>query len=316
LRGYSAYAIPNIHFKQYQGYFERIGRPIAVDERGAGLIWISRFFQRFVPFHSVMYVGCTVALVPLVMLGENWLNDTAQAIAIVTLSLSPILVAEMTRAPQFARPYFPALIGILFLIGYTAFRVDQLLPVEARIAFWSLSAVTLTANAVWNAWVFVDDVWPARMAAAWLRRDLEALKIKEFYTYDTPYNDAFVNALPPGDRNQYRITHINSLSDADRGYVVVPGTSAKAWNMESQFSGIKNGDFDLDPELNRLLASGDITKYAVASFKTFGTSRIWVQESEAPTYRDLILREVSDYDRWRGRAWILDAERLYEASRT
>ena len=50
---------------------------------------------------------------------------------------------------------------------------------------------------------------------------------------------------------------------------------------------------------------------ASASFKTFGTSRIWGNESEVTSYRELTLKEISGDDRWRGRAWILDAGKLH-----
>jgi hypothetical protein len=148
------------------------------------------------------------------------------------------------------------------------------------------------------------------MAAARLGETLRGLGIKEFYTYKTPYNEAFVDALPSSVRREYEIHFINTLKEVKEGYVVVPGTSSKALNMESARWAIEHGDYDLDPELNRLIESKEIEKYAVASFKTFGTSRIWPQEAEATTYRDLMLREIGDKDRWRGRAWILDAGKL------
>jgi len=53
----------------------------------------------------------------------------------------------------------------------------------------------------------------------------------------------------------------------------------------------------------------------VASFKTFGTSRIWLNDSEVPSYRELILKEITEDDRWRGRAWILDAGKVQEELR-
>jgi hypothetical protein len=142
---------------------------------------------------------------------------------------------------------------------------------------------------------------------------LKALGIKELYAYDTAYNDAFPDALPPAVQGQYKIHFINRLEDAKVGYVMVPGTSSKAVNLESWAWAIEHSDFDLDPELNRLIESKAMATYAVASFKTFGTGQVWVHESEVTTCRDLILREISDEDRWRGRAWILDAGKLQAA---
>ena len=53
-------------------------------------------------------------------------------------------------------------------------------------------------------------------------------------------------------------------------------------------------------------------KYVVASFKTMASSRIWNQEEELCTYQDLTLGRITDYDRRKGFAWILDAKKLQQ----
>ena len=80
--------------------------------------------------------------------------------------------------------------------------------------------------------------------------------------------------------------------------------------MESLKEGYTNQDFRADPWLNQLMDTRLIVDCAVAWFKTFGSSRIWAHESEAPAYRDLILNEVTDEDRFRGRAWILSMAKV------
>lgn len=300
----------NNRFPMYQKYFAGIGKPVKEDMRGGGVLWLVRFFGRMAPVHFVLYLTCLPLLITLLILDGNRLGDTWQVAAIFILSLSPVLYGEITHSAQSGRLYYPGLVGLLLLIAYTAFQLDQFLAFPARMAFWSAAAAAVLVGAVWTLWLFLDDVLPARMAPARLGQALKGLGIKEFYTYKTPYNEAFVDALPASTRAEYRIHFINTLKEVKEGYVVVPGTSSKALNMESVKWAIEYGDFDLDPELNRLIESKEIEKYAVASFKTFGTSRIWAQESEATTYRDLILREISDEDRWRGRAWILDAGKL------
>ena len=54
----------------------------------------------------------------------------------------------------------------------------------------------------------------------------------------------------------------------------------------------------------------DIEKIATVKFKTYGTSRIWTHEDEVPTYRDLILHEITKKDLWRGYAWLLHTDNL------
>jgi len=171
--------------------------------------------------------------------------------------------------------------------------------------------VLVLANAIWNTWVFLSDVWPARMAPVWVAQTLQRLSVSSFATYQTSYNGALVHVLPPPQEYaHYQIRYITTLDDVEDGYVVVPGTSSKAVNMESQRESVQDGDFDRDPVLNQLLQTKTISRFSVACFKTFGTSRFWVHESEVTSYRDLILREITDEDRWRGQAWILDARKL------
>ncbi len=318
VEGYFAYwNAPRLygHFRLYVDYFKSIGRPISENMRGAGLQWVIRFFWRIAPFHSIYYVMSAGLLAYMLLLSGLDQRELWMAVGLVVLSLSPVLVGEITRGPQEGRSNYPAFLSMLLLVGYSAFKLDKSLPFQPRLVFWSVSMAGLLASTVWNLWTFLNDVWPARMAPVWLARALGALRIKEFYTYDTPYNDAFVNAMPQDVLEKCDLHFVNTLAEVREGYIVVPGTSAKAWNMEGQRCAIERGDFKNDPVLNQLIDSREITHYAVASFKTFGTSRMWNHESEVPSYRDLILGEIREYDRWRGRAWILDAGKMHTEGR-
>lgn len=299
------------HFRLWADYFARIGRPIPPDMRGGGWPWVGRFFWRIVPFHCVAY-GLGLSVLAYALLGDGVrLPRLGADLAVVALSVSPILFGELTRSPQLARAYFPGFIGLLLLVGYAAFRAGQVMDPEADRIGVAVTLSMVAAGAVWNAWVFVTDVWPARMAATWLARRLHALGITRFSTYDTVYNDIFVTNMPPEVRERLDVRFIRTLAEVEEGFVVVPPTSAKAFEMASQRFARTHGNFDLDPLLTRLIESRDIARYAAASFKTFGTSRMWVHESEVMSYRDLILGEITAQDRWRGRAWILDAAKLH-----
>lgn len=313
LQGYFAYwNAPKLygHYRLYKKYFESIGKPISDNIRGGGVRWVIRFFLRIAPFHFAYYLLSVVLIGYLLLQKGIQQADVWKSLGIILLSLSPVLVGEITRGPQVGRSYYPSLAGLLLLVGYAAFQLDQSLAFNGRLVFWLVAGGAALVSAAWNLRVFLDDVWPARMAPARLAQTLMAMGIKEFYTYDTHYNDAFVKVMPKSVLNQVEVRFINSLRDVKEGYVVVPGTSAKAFNMESQEEAIEQGDLSRDPILNQLIDSREIERYAVSSFKTFGTSRMWIQESDVGSYRDLIIGEIGEYDRWRGRAWILDAEKL------
>ena len=137
-------------------------------------------------------------------------------------------------------------------------------------------------------------------------RTLQKFHIRKFYTHDTPYNDSFVRSIPPDIRKNFDIGYIDTIENLKEGYVVVPGTNSCSSIMyDYPVARSTNRKFERDPWLNGMIESKAIRRHAKASFKTFGTSRIWVHEGEVPSYRDLILREITDEDRWRGYAWLL-----------
>jgi hypothetical protein len=41
-----------------------------------------------------------------------------------------------------------------------------------------------------------------------------------------------------------------------------------------------------------------------------GTSRKWVHEDEVTSYRELLLKDITEYDRWRALGWIIDVPKL------
>lgn len=313
LIGYVRYAgLPktNAHFRYYVEYFAKMGHTISVDMRGAGWAWVIRFLWRIVPVHIVCFGIVTLIQILLISLDPTFSEITA-TITIYALSLSPILVGEITRGHQEGRAYFPGLVGLLLFIGYMIFRIEHVVPVE-WVTIYSLSGVLLLlTSAGWNLYVFFSDVLPSRMAATYLARVLRKLGAKKFYTYGISYNDGFVNVLPGDVIGRYDVESIKKLSQVKTGYVVVPGTSSKVFTMVCDTYAMEHGDFDEDPILNRLLDTRKIWTCSIASFKTFGCSRIWVHENEVTSYQDLILRCITSEDRWRGRAWIIDAGKLH-----
>lgn len=102
---------------------------------------------------------------------------------------------------------------------------------------------------------------------------------------------------------------MDSLNDVKKGWVIIPPTNSKSPSMECVPGGM-NGDYTKDPKLNELLATRKIEQPATAKFKTFDASYIWPQEADVATYMDLVLKEVGDNERFRGYAWLINAEAL------
>ncbi|MBI3318501.1 MAG: hypothetical protein HYZ90_05090 [Candidatus Omnitrophica bacterium] len=298
------------HFPLYRDYFARIGRPIPEGMRGGGFPWVLRFFRLSAPFHGILFGFAWVFLIGKTAARGFVPQELLSLLGLLLLSLSPVLVGELTGSAQVGRAYLPAFLGILLMIGEASFEWRQALAPERGWIFWAGAVPFLWFCAAWNLRVFLSDIWPSRMAPAWAAQRLLKLRPGPFCTYETPYNHSLVGAFPEPIRSQLSIRSIRTLEEAKEGYLIVPGTSAKALTMESEAYAIRHGDFKEDPLLTGLLDSKEIERYAVASFKTLGSSRYWVQESDVASYRSLILREITEEDRWRARAWILDAGKL------
>ena len=298
---YAQYGKPSWRnrFHMYKDFFAAMGKPIKDDMRGGGLAWLVRYFLTVAPFLVVLSVFSFALLCQGFFQGQLSLGTV---LVITIIAVSPIAVGEITKGTQLGRSYYPGLLGILFFIGQSFYLSEKFLP-SREIFGWFVVLMTL-ANIVWNAWVFFSDVLPARMAPSYLMRMLRKHKIKKFYTYNSPYNDSLVKCFPASFQQECNINYCRSIKDIEEGYVVIPGTNPKSLQMSDYPQG-KDKEFNEDLDLNRMMKSREIIRLAVASFKTFGTSRMWVHEAEVTTYRDLILREITSEDRWRGHAWLL-----------
>lgn len=312
LRGYYNYSVLARgcgHFRFYKDYFAKLGKSIKENMRGAGMEWVIKYFSRISAFQFISYIFCLLFLISALFFGALPKNINWEVIGIIFLSMSPIIWAELTRAPQIGRSYFPGLHGQLVLIAYTVMQIqNKIIFGSGQVIFWFLVSGIVILSAIWNFNIFFSDVYPARMAVTRLVKKLKILRINKFYTYKTYFNGAFVDTINDEDLKNFEVTYINSLNEVkeNNAYAVIPGISSKSFNMVSTLG----QDFRSDELLNRLIDSRKIQDCSVARFKTFGNSKIWVNEDEVSTYRYLILRDVSDEDRWRGYAWILDITKI------
>lgn len=290
------------HFRLYVDYFARKGIAVSRDTRGGGWPWLPKVFFRMAPFHSWFFLVATAGLltISLRMPGINIININLALL--ILLSLSPILWAQVTGAPQVARAFSPGLISILLVTGYFMSVL--------KINLWFPVLIAVIPAFTWNVWKFFEDIYPARLVAINLTKTLLALKIKEFYTYNTQYNNSLVNVIDPLVLKNIKVNYIQTLNEVKDGWIVIPCTSSKSMHMSSERESVRDGDYTKDPALNKLLKTRRIEKIASAKFKTFGSSNIWVQESEVTSYRDLILKEITGQDRFRGYAWLIHSSRL------
>lgn len=296
------------HFQFYIDHFAKKGIKVRKGQKGGGPIWYPRFYFRMAPFASIYYFLSVMFIAALFIIGKG---NFSFFLAFI-VGILPIIYTEITGGAKFGRTYFPTLIGLLFFIGYSASIIQSILHGYYLSLFWAFNAALIIASIIFNSRQFFSDILPSRMSNVYLLRKLNQLGANKFHTYNIPFNSSFVFALDENEINNFKINFIKSISEAKDGYIIVPGTSSKSSIMESEDYTIEHGDFDEDPILNELIRTRRIKEFAVASFKTIGSSGIWGQEGEVPSYRDLILHEIKEEDRFRSLAWILDAKKLQE----
>ncbi len=278
-------------FEKYMGYFAKRGMSVTADFRAPLLQWLPRVAWRIAPFQSLLLTGLFLITF------SNPINFVSK-IFILLISLLPILWGELTQSTRSLRTYSPSLMGIFIFLGYASSHL-------AWPHLWTYLIVATGIIGMHQMWLFFTDVYPARMAIPNLIDALDKYNIREFYTYETRYNDALANTI----NDKYKIHYINSLSDIKKGWIVIPPTNSKSLSMECVPEAM-NGDYTKDSKLNELLTTRKIEQLATAKFKTFSSSYIWPQEADVATYMDLILKEVGDKERFRGYAWLINAEAL------
>ncbi|MDP3792403.1 MAG: hypothetical protein Q8Q89_01600 [bacterium] len=292
-------------FEKYVEYFVKRGMNIPADFRSPILQWLPRVSWRIAPFQTLLLAG-------LFLITFSSPVNFVSKFFILLISLLPVLWGELTRSTRSLRTYGPSLMGILVFLGYASSHL-ALPPVLSGIEghLWSYLIIATGMISIHQVWLFFTDVYPARMAIPNLIDALDKYNIREFYTYETSYNDALANAIniERSANKKYKIHYMDNLSDVKEGWIVIPPTNSWSISMEATPEAM-NGDYTKDPELNELLATRKIEKLATAKFRTFSSSKIWPQEADVATYVDLILREVDDNKRFRGYAWLINAEAL------
>lgn len=304
---YSQYGKPlwRSRFYGYRDFFSSIRHPIPEDMRGAGWLWVLRYLYLMIPVPLCLYMlGIGLMVYDHIFLFH--FDQAMTVLIVILLSLSPVLMAEASKAVQVGRSYFPAFLGILFLIGFSFYSVvPGLEPVTGK-AFWSAAWILVAGSLIVNMVIFYTDILPGRLAVNRLVGILNKHGIKKFYTYDTAYNEVFIHCIPQEVKKNFDIHFLKSIKEVNESYVVVPPLNAKG-SLMSDFPLARHASniFKQDIDLDAMIESKSIESKAIACLPSMSSSRIWVHEAEVPSYRDLILKEITPMDFYRGKAWVL-----------
>ncbi len=276
---------------------------IALPRRGAGLIWIWKYFVLIMPILFGSYLLGILYLLKKVR--QNKIH-----LLLIAMSLSTPVIVELMQVAQFGRNYFSWLIGIIFIICY-AVDCFYRQPHAKKVNRGALALIVclVVTHTIFNCKIFSNDVLPSRMATTYMHDWFQKHSPQNNYAYILhPHNINTVHAINrPGETNLIRFKRIHSIADAKDGYMLIPIQTGK-----SIFVNCHYGEFSDDPELTRLMESGEFYRFVVASFPTLASSRIWPQEEEYCSYLDLIENNITNVDRGRGYAWIIDLKKLHD----
>ncbi len=298
------------HFRGYVDYFAKRGITVKRNMRGAGLSWVPKLLWTFMPFHIAIFIAVFI-FGQYNSISAGNMSESILLIVVAFIALSPIIWAEITKAPQASRLYSPGLIASLLLPAYVLSNTTW-----TTYTLLIVSGIGILAFA-WNLWRFTDDIYPARMTVRHFVQLLHQLNIRDVYTYQISFNNAFVGAVPGIGKYEYlpkrdivppfRVHYIQRLDEVANGWIAIPGTSAKTiFTTEEGMI----GDYKKDSLLNRLIETKQIEKIATAKFKTYGTSTIWINEDDITSYRALHLKDIGPEDLYRGYAWLVHSSAI------
>ncbi|MFA5088219.1 MAG: hypothetical protein WC552_04215 [Candidatus Omnitrophota bacterium] len=280
-----------------------------------GWLWVFKYFRMIMPVIFPVFLAGNLFLVWHYFWSgrKSALKTKMAALGIILLGWSSVILAELRQVAQYGANYFTSFVGILLLIGFAAYQFSErgygakLSRIPRRVSIVLLSLVALT-QVVWNSYVFFEDIYPTRMATTFLSKEIDRLGIKEIYVYNNhPLNIPMVDCLTPSLLKKIRRVTFNGISEVPSGYLLIPPVTGNS--IYTAATGFYT-DFDNDIFLNELLRKGNIQDYAVASFRTLASSRIWPHEEEILSYRYLILNQFSKDIVEKGKVWLLDAGRL------
>jgi len=285
------------HFLQYpKGFF---GPKEDHKIKNAGLVWLPKFFFRISPIIFVTFLFSVFYI--LFNINNNLLFYSFCLIFI----LFPIFVSEITSSLKVGKAYFPCFIGFILAIACSS---DLLLK---NYSFNYVLYLIVFLNLALNSYLFFKDILPSRLFQVKLKNFLKRNKIQKFSTYNTVYNNSTLTPMLDSFKN-FDVEYVDSIKNAKNNIFIIPPLSSKAVFMETEKEAIKHGDFKSDNFLNTLVKKNILKNFIEKEFKTLGSSRIWVVESEVTGFRDLNLNDVKDYDRWLGKCRVINLKKLKE----
>ena len=289
----------------------------------AGWIWVIKYFLIIMP---VLFPFYGLSLFYLLVCPQVRSPGSKRKIGwyylsifgLIFLSATPVLLAEIKKVAQYGANYFPAMLGILLLVGYALFMLFNSqwffrLKTGAKRSVVALLCLILFGHTIWNGYIFLTDIYPCRLVTTFLSQELKKLGINHVYTYHYhPQRANVVDNLDPQLlKDKLQLVFVDNIYQVPEGYIIVPPMTGNSIYIGATS---KYNDYYSDIYFNELMRKGIVSKYAVASYQTLASSRIWPHEEEILSYRYLILNQFpqDDIQQGKDRVWVLAAQKLLQ----
>ena len=303
-KGYFGYFVSindwGSHYRLYSNYFQNKYNKIfkSGDE---GFMWYIKFYFRILPFHFIIYI-----LVFVFYMYKSAYNNFSNFYFIYyfLMSILPILWSHFTNGPRASLPFYTTYISLFIPIGY--FFIDKEFSqnlLELKFNAIILIYILTFLSIIFNIYKYLTDILPSRLTVRNITNCLRKNKIKSIYTIESNFNYPFTDILIEFYSHEFKVIYVKSISEIKSGYLFIPCLNSKASYYQSSIIGHDNS-IKIDQNILNLVTQKDKSINLIEKFKTLGSSKYWQHLGDVVSFRDLILNEVNDYDRYIGHAWI------------
>ncbi len=276
------------------------------------LLWVIKYLLLVMPVLFPCAIACFAYLLTLSYKKQS-LRARISLVGAVLLSLAPVLMAEIKGVSQYGANYFPAFIGIIFILGFSFHdlwkNVYPRLPFSCKRSFVMAAGILFIFNIGVNAYFLMTDIFPSRLATTLISRTFQKMHIQNIYAHVRyPLQTYILQHLNPSALKTVKIVPVTSISQAKQGYVLLLPTTTRS--ILSAYGTYR--DFDKDIYLNTIVRKGTLDKYSVRTFKTVTSSKFWAQEEEILSWMYLTKGLISDHDLEKGYIRLLSAEKIQQ----
>ena len=264
------------HFHKIKNYFNKINEKIISGMRAekSGILWIIKYLFLVIRYEIFLLLFLSYFYF---YFNGNLINY----ILVLIISLSPVIIGEISKGPQIGRSYYPFFIGFVFFIGFIYFNISS--PIYIYLIIF--------LGSVYNFYLLFNYIIPERIAVYKLMKYLKKEKISELYIYNSKFYDWVIpplkDMLP-----SLKVKYINTHDECFNKHLLIPGQCHKVVNN----FGISEKDFDLDKAFINDVNSGFYDKNILLKLKNTGTSKFWMHEDEVSSYRYLLLKDIRQND--------------------